>query len=176
MANDKENKAIKENMPEYGYGNLHLDYSFNCFNDIDVNYYVNEHGCIPIISPELNFSEISALKNKNFIVLVHGNIVLMTTTQRLKAPELVDEEGRNFKVRQTHSNPCIYEILNSQQIGLFNKSLDCLKQGIKYFYMDTNKDVDKFIRIYRKILNGEQFDDTKIKKGYTTGHFSRGVE
>ncbi|MBI4454103.1 U32 family peptidase [Candidatus Woesearchaeota archaeon] len=169
-------KAIKEDMPEYGYGTLHLDYSFNCFNEIDVNYYVNAQACIPIISSELNFSEISLLKNKNFIVLAHGNIVLMTTKQRLKAPELVDEEGRSFKVRQNHSNPCVYEILNAQQIGLFNKSLDCLKQGIKYFYIDTNKDVDKFIRIYRKILNGEQFDDTKIKKGYTTGHFSRGVE
>ncbi|MFH1821812.1 MAG: hypothetical protein ABH852_05175, partial [Methanobacteriota archaeon] len=69
----------------------------------------------------------------------------------------------------------VTEILNSNQLGLFNKARDYARAGIKYFYMDVEKNVDKFIRIYRKILNFEQFDDSKIKKGYTTGHFSRGV-
>jgi radical SAM superfamily enzyme YgiQ (UPF0313 family) len=67
------------------------------------------------------------------------------------------------------------EILNSRQLGLFNKAREYVKAGVKYFYIDAEKDVDKFIRIYRKILNFESFDDDKIKKGYTTGHFSRGV-
>ena len=43
--------------------NIHLDYSFNCFNDIDLNCYPG----IPIVSPELNFDEMIALKNKRFI-------------------------------------------------------------------------------------------------------------
>lgn len=147
---------------------IHLDYSFNCFNDVDLNCYPG----IPIISPELNFGETAALKNKRFIVLIHGNIVLMNSKQKLKAPELVDNEGRHFKVR---INNGITEILNSKQLGLFNKARDYVRAGIKYFYIDVEKDVDKFVRIYRKILNFESFDDTKIKKGHTTGHFGRGV-
>ena len=143
---------------------LHLDYSFNCFNDVDLNCYNG----LPIISPELSLDELKEFKNKNFITLVHGNIILMTIEEKLKAPELIDSEGRHFRVRNN-------EILNSRQIGLFNKARDYLDIGIKYFYIDLNKDVGKFVRIYKKILNKEHFDDNKIKKGYTTGHFSRGL-
>ncbi len=147
---------------------IHLDYSFNCFNDIDLNCYPS----IPIISPELNFNEIYALKNKRFIAFVHGDIVLMNSRQKLGTQELVDSLGRRFRVRINNS---ITEILNSKKLGLFNKARDYVKAGIKYFYIDLEKDVDKFIRIYRKILNFEPFDDQRIRKGYTTGHFSRGV-
>jgi hypothetical protein len=38
------------------------------------------------------------------------------------------------------------------------------------------KDAGKFVRIYKKIINNEKFEDTKIKKGYTKGHLERGVE
>jgi hypothetical protein len=96
----------------------------------------------------------------------------MNSKQKLKAPELVYSEGRHFRVR---INNGITEVLNSKQLGLFNKARDYVRAGIKYFCIDVEKDVDKFVRIYRKILNFEPFDDTKIKKGYTTGHFTRGV-
>ncbi len=147
---------------------VHLDYSFNCFNNIDLNNYRG----MPIISPELNFKEAAALKKKNFIVLIHGDIILMNSKQKLKAPELVDEEGRHFRVRNHNG---IIEILNSKQLGLFNKARDYPKVGIKYFYIDVESDTDKFVRVYRKILAGEPFDDKRIRKGYTTGHFERGV-
>jgi len=147
---------------------LHLDYSFNCFNDVDLSCYRGT----PIISPELNIKEVADLKNKNFIVLVHGDLVLMNSKQRLDARELVDEEGRRFRVRRRQD---VTEILNTKQLGLFNKARDYLKGGVKYFMVDVEKDADKFIRIYRKILNLELFDDSRIRKGHTTGHFNRGV-
>lgn len=150
---------------------IHLDYSFNCFNDIDM-YCFSSSNYIPMISPELNLKELSGLHNKNFIALCHGNIVLMTTKQRIAAPEIIDEDGRHFNVRQSHH---VYEILNNKQLGLFNKVKDYLKQGIRYFYLDLSADAGKFIRIYRRILNNEPFDDARIMKGYTTAHFSRGV-
>jgi len=151
---------------------LHLDYSFNCFNDVDLQCF-GKYSIVPIISPELNFKELSAMENKNFIALIHGDIILMNSRQKLKAPELVDDEGRHFRVR---NNNGITEILNSRQLGLFNKACDYLRAGIKYFYIDTENDADKFVRIYRKILvDGAEFDDKKIRKGYTTGHFDRGV-
>lgn len=146
---------------------LHLDYSFNCFNDIDLACYEGT----PIISPELNFKELTSLKNKRFIALVHGDIILMTTRQKLNVPELVDGTGAHFRVRR-HEN--FTEILNSKQIGLFNRVNDYVKEGIKYFYIDDSKDPGKSVRIYRHVLDGN-FDDTKIRKGYTKGHFERGV-
>ncbi len=147
---------------------VHLDYSFNCFNDLDLSCYKG----LPIISPELNFSEISSMKNKNFITLVHGNIILMATKNRIAAPEIVDEEKRKFRVRHYHN---VYEILNNKQLGLFNKAKLLSDAGIRYFLIEVDKDSAKFIRIYRKILSGQKFDDSKIKKGFTTGHFDRGV-
>ena len=148
---------------------IHLDYSFNCFNDIDINFY-NQKNIVPIISPELNFKELSELKNKNFIVLVHGDIISMTSKQKMNSSEIIDEEKRHFKIR-TYNN--ITEILNSKQLGLFNKILNYEKEGIKYFYIDLQKEPEKFIRIYKKILSKKSFDDKKIRKGYTTGQFSR---
>ncbi|MFA5141577.1 MAG: U32 family peptidase [Candidatus Woesearchaeota archaeon] len=157
-------KALK------GY-EMHLDYSFNVYNDIDINC----HKQLPIISPELNFAELENLQNKNVIVLVHGNLVLMTTKEPLKAPELVDAEGRHFNVRNAHN---VNEILNCKQLGLFSKVQDLMKSGFRYFYLDItdSDDVGRFTRIYKKIIAGEKFDDEKIKKGFTTGHFNKGVE
>lgn len=146
----------------------HLDYSFNCFNDVDLNCYRG----IPVISPELNFRETVALKNKRFIVLVHGDIILMNSKQKLDAQELVDEGGRRFRVRREHG---VTEVLNNKQLGLFNKARDYFEAGVRYFLIDVEKDADKFVRIYRKILNNQPFDDRRIRKGYTTGHFARGV-
>jgi len=148
---------------------LHLDYSFNCFNDVDLRC----HRGIPVISPELNFNEVAGLKNKRFIVLAHGDIVLMNSRQKLAAAELVDDDGRRFRVRRNHD---VTEVLNTKQIGLFNKARDYVDAGVKYFLIDVEGDVDKFVRIYRKILNLEPFNDSRIRKGYTTGHFSRGVQ
>lgn len=147
---------------------VHLDYSFNCFNDVDLAYYSG----IPVISPELNFREVSMLRNKRFIVLVHGDIVLMSSRQKLRAPELVDNDGRHFRVRE---NSGVTEILNYKQVGLFGLAYDYVEAGVKYFYIDVMKDADKFVRIYRRILSSLEFNDSRIKKGYTTGHFVRGV-
>lgn len=163
------NRGLLESLSPYSRSlTLHLDYSFNCFNDIDLNCYPG----MPICSPELNFNEMSSLRNKNFIAMAQGDIVLMTTKQRLAMPELIDDESRHFRVRESQG---IYEILNCKQLGLFNHLRNYLEQGIKYFYLDISKDVGKYVRIYRKILNLEPFEDYKISKGCTTGHLKRGV-
>jgi len=147
---------------------IHLDQSFNCFNDIDMQCYSG----IPIISPELNFKEATEMKNKRFIVQVQGDIVVMTTKCRLKAPELIDEEERHFKVREYNG---LFEITNYKQMGLFSRTKEYIPHGIKYFYMNLPHDAGKFVRIYKKVIE-LYFDDKRIRKGYTKGHFDRGVE
>ena len=68
------------------------------------------------------------------------------------------------------------EILNSKQLGLFSKVQDCINENINYFYLDLSKDVTRFVKVYQKIIKGIDFEDKKISKGFTKGHFERGVE
>ncbi|MFH1850164.1 MAG: U32 family peptidase [archaeon] len=148
---------------------IHLDYSFNVFNDIDIDYY--HKFAIPVISPELSLADLKQIKNKCFISLVHGRLRIMTLKEKLLAPELVDESGRHFEVMLKGDTT---QIINSKELGLFNNVKYIQKIGIRYFLIDT-KDPGKYVRIYRKILSGSEFDDKRIRKGYTTGHFLKSV-
>ncbi|MFH1439071.1 MAG: U32 family peptidase [Candidatus Woesearchaeota archaeon] len=168
---------LSENLDSFDKKIIHLDYSLNTFNDIDISYY-NEFNAIPIISQELSFEEIKNLKDKNFIVLIHGDIILMSTKEPIRASLLIDEDERRFKVNcfKIDGKCRYYQILNNKQIGLFNKTKDYLTCGVKFFFIDLKKDTGKFVRIYKQILSNQAFDDKRIRKGYTTGHFNRGVD
>jgi putative protease len=148
---------------------VHLNHSLNIFNDVDLE----ACGGIPIISPELSFEELAAFKSKRFIAQAHGPLVLMTTREPIKDSMLKDGSGRRFRARKSHD---VTEILNCSDLGLFNLTRKYLDVGVKWFHLDLERDVGKFIKVYRKIIFGEKFDDAKIRKGFTTGHFRRGVE
>ena len=155
----------KANLPV----DIHLDVSFNVFNDLDVAAYVG----IPIVSPELTLEELAAFRSKRFIVMAHGPLVLMTTREPLKEGALGDEDGRKFRVRKAGA---LTEVLNCSELGLFNKTRDLLDAGMKWFFLDLERNVGKTIGTYRKILAGRPFNDKRIRHGFTTGHFGRGVE
>ena len=148
---------------------IHLDISFNVFNDIDLA------ACegIPIISPELTLEEVAGFRSKRFIVMAHGPLVLMTTREPLKEGILCDGAGRKFLVRKAGA---LTEVLNCSDLGLFNKARAFLDAGIRWFFLDLDRNVGKTLRTYAKILEGRPFDDQRIRHGYTTGHFGRGVE
>jgi putative protease len=148
---------------------IHLEHSFNVFNDIDLGAYQGT----PMISPELTFSELSKFRSKRFIVMVHGPIVLMTTKEPLKAKTLIDESDRKFRTR---SYGDLVQILNCSDLGLFNKAAEYLDIGINMFYLDLPQDVGKTISIYRRILSRQRFNDKNKRHGYTTGHLTRGVD
>ena len=148
---------------------IHLDHSFNVFNDLDLAAYQG----IPIISPELTFNELTKFRSKKFIVMLHGPIVLMTTKEPLKAKTLIDESGRKFKTRNYGD---LVQVLNCSDLGLFNKAAEYLDIGINMFYLDLAQDVGKTVSIYRRILSRQPFNDKNKRHGYTTGHLSRGVD
>jgi collagenase-like PrtC family protease len=148
---------------------MHLDQSFNIFNDIDLGAYEE----VPIISQELTFEEISKFRSKRFMVMVHGSLVLMTTREPITDRVLTDESSRRFRTRKSGD---MVEILNCSDLGLFNMVKDYLGIGVKWFYLDPARDVGKTVSIYKKIISGEPFDDRKIRRGFTTGHFRRGVD
>ncbi|MEA2074407.1 MAG: hypothetical protein U9O85_01530 [Euryarchaeota archaeon] len=83
---------------------IYLDYSANVFNDVDVAF-IKKYGVVPIVSPELNLSELVAFKNKNFAVLVHGRPVLMNTKYPLNERSLKDEKGLSFPYEGNSTTP-----------------------------------------------------------------------
>ncbi|MBU0457132.1 MAG: U32 family peptidase [Nanoarchaeota archaeon] len=148
---------------------IHFDYNINCFNDLNLQYLPG----LPIISPELSLKELAEFKNKNFAVLVHGKVRLMTMRHKLEKKEIKDEKNFVFKINKIHNG---YEVLNEKELGLFNKCSDLLKNGIDNFFVDTDKNVDVIVRHYRNILDGKSVDVSKLKKNYVLGWFFKGVE
>jgi collagenase-like PrtC family protease len=155
-----------------GSRTVYLDYSANIFNDIDLAF-IQRYGAVPVVSPELNRAELSAFKNKNFAVLVHGRPVLMNTKYQLKEGSLKDERGFVFPVREEFKYT---QILNSLPIGLFNELSKLCDAGITKFFFDlSDGNAEKIIRLYKDILNGRPVKKS-LRRKHTRGHFNRGVE
>lgn len=150
---------------------IHLDYNLNCFNDFCLKYFENLGG-FPILSPELSIQEQREFKNKNFAVLVHGKIRLMTLAHNLDKKEITDEKGFNFFINNIKNGS---EILNEKELGLFNKAKNLLKFGINYFFIDTEEDVGNVVSLYRKILDGKTVDVSKIRQKYVLGWSQKGI-
>lgn len=174
-----------------------LDYNSNCFNDINLAY-LEKLGAKPVISLELAEKELEEFKNKDFIVLVHGKIRLMTLAHKLREGEITDEKGFSFKVNKIYNGT---EIINEKEIGLFNKTRSLIKAGINQFYIDTenssenefsvcstsdkNKkkiehteiesNFEEILKTYRQILEGKTVDCSKLEKNYVLGWSKRGV-
>jgi collagenase-like PrtC family protease len=143
--------------------NIYLDYSANCFNDLDLQYFKG----IPIISPELNKEELRQFKSKQFAILAHGKLVLMNTKYVDLPDKLKDEKGYTFPVRKEHD---YYQILNSKELGLFERITE-LKNSV---FLDLDNNVSKMVEIYRDILDNKK---VKIdKKKFTKGHWDKGVQ
>jgi collagenase-like PrtC family protease len=150
---------------------VHIDYNCNCFNDLDVEYF-NNLGGIPIISPELSFREIKQFKDKRFISFVHGKIRLMTLRHEFDKKVVKDEIGAGFFISHIKNGS---EILNEKELGLLSKSKQLVDSGINNLFIDTDKNVSEIVNFYRKILDNQKADDSKLKKNYVLGWAYRGV-
>lgn len=147
---------------------IYLDYNLNVFNDADIDYFKKN---IPIISPELSLKDLNNLNNKNFFVLVHGKIRLMTLRHDIQVGEIKDEKG-SFKVNKIYNGT---EIINKKEIGLLSKSSQLLSKGVNKFYVDTDVNVSKIVKFYRDVLDGKKVNDIKLKKKYVLGWAYKGV-
>ncbi len=83
---------------------------------------------------------------------------------------ITDEKRYLFPIRKEHT---YYQVLNSVELGLFERVIKLKRIGIKSFFLDLDGDVGKTVQLYQNILSGSEI---KInKKDYTKGHFERGV-
>jgi collagenase-like PrtC family protease len=154
--------AVKFNLP------THFDYNLNFFNDIDI---MRSRG-FPIISPELSLHDLKLFNNKNFAVMVHGKIKIMTLFHNINGI-LKDDFGNLFHAEKIYNGS---QIINDKELGLFRKSKQLLDLGINNFYVDTNKNVRKIISFYNSILNGNSPNDSNLRRGYTVGWSIKGVQ
>jgi len=151
---------------------IHLDYNINGFNDFDISFF-NDKDNFMIISPELSIDELSKFKNKNFGVLVHGKIRLMTLGHKIPEGTIKDEKGFLFLLKNIFNGT---EIFNEKEIGLFNKSKNLLKNGINNFFIDSENSLEEVLSIYHEILNGKTIDVKNLKNNYILGWSVSGVQ
>jgi collagenase-like PrtC family protease len=151
-----------------GLKNAILDSSFNLFNDYSLGYWDRP----AVISPELSFSQMKALKSRDFIVFADGRLVLMRTKEMIEGP-LIDRLGRHIPMRL---NPAGFmEVLNPVPHGLYNKIRELMDIGVRRFLIDCDGNLNA-IKAYRKILDQGEISDRKLRAGHTTGHLFKGVQ
>jgi hypothetical protein len=148
-----------------------LDYNSNCFNDLQLNYYQNLKAK-PIMSLELSSRELEDFKNKDFVVLVHGKIRLMTLAHDLKEGKVKDERKFNFYIQKIFNG---IEVLNEKELGLFNNVNFLLKSGINQFYIDTEENLEQILKIYRNLLDNKPASFSSLKKNYVLGWNRQGT-
>jgi collagenase-like PrtC family protease len=151
-----------------------LDYNCNCYNDLNLNYLKNLE-TKPVISIELSLRELDKFKNKDFIVLVHGKIRLMTLAHELKEKYITDDKGFSFKVNKIYNGS---EIINEKEIGLFNKTINLIESGINQFYIDTDRldNFEEILKVYRNVLEGKTLDCSRFERNYVLGWIKQGVQ
>lgn len=142
------------------------DYGMNVFNDIDLEFYGKS-----IISPELDFKSLNNFKNKDFLTLVHGNLTVMTTKNKLPQNLKYDEKFTYYVIKEKD----YYKVQNSKQITLLDNILKLQEVGITQFYFDIHSGIKKWLDIYSRILEGDELNVQKIGKGFTLGHFNREI-
>ncbi|MBW3020367.1 U32 family peptidase [Candidatus Woesearchaeota archaeon] len=165
IQNIKPDGVLLNNYIDLGINQIY-NYGMNAFNDIDLEFFGTS-----IISPELGLDDLINFKNKNFLVLIHGNLVVMTTKNKLP-DKLKYDEKFTFPVVKEND---YYKILNSKQIALLENIKLLNKNGINQYYFDLDKNVKKWLDIYTKIINGDELNFKKLGKGFTLGHFKKGV-
>ncbi len=182
----------------------HVNFSLNTMNKLSINYWA-AHGARSVtLSPELNLKEMEELLQWIDIpkeVIVYGYLPAMeseycpvnilkkeSTCQSGITYGLLDRKGMIFPVL-TDCRNCRSTILNSQPLFLLDQLEDVLKNSFGILRMDlTIESEEEGIQLVKQYLSRmrgiEEPLTTEIltivnrmqKRGFTRGHFYRGVE
>ncbi|WP_058485048.1 U32 family peptidase [Defluviitalea phaphyphila] len=174
-----------------------LDYTFNIFNQLTVEFWLG-HGVDGVtLSPELNYEELKGFTSNQLESIVYGHIPLMTTQQCIignivgekskkrfcnknnnkNLYHLVDRKGEIFPIVEDCTS-CIATIYNGKPIFLGKDMDSILSLPMDFlrldFIFEEGEDIKKIIEIYSdyKNINFSKFNNM----AYTKGHYFRGVE
>ncbi len=183
-----------------GIDRIRVNYSFNVFNSVSASHLFREGAEAIGLSPELNLPQIRAISSSCAFPLesvVYGYMPVMTTEycpvslQKDSCNDaggcinsnygIIDEKGKIFRIIKLGS--CRTQLLNSNVLLLAEESGDVLDSGLTKlradFYFEGPEEISSIIKLYRNknIDENDKLLIEKIKdKGYTKGHFYRGVD
>lgn len=146
-----------------------LDYNMNIFNSFSLNE-LRQRGMTAVMSAELNFDDLTQIKDKNYYVFIHGYIAIATTKLPIKDEILIDEINAEFKAKNSGDYS---EIYNTKEIGFFEHVKKLHDNGIKNYYISSTKKPGEMIKAYIEMLRGNAYRYNK--NDFTLGHLKRGV-
>lgn len=174
-----------------------LDYTFNIFNQLSVDYWLN-HGMKALtLSPELNYDELKVFYGKGLEIIGYGYLPLMVTKQcvigntigkrssscpchckgKKERYKLMDRKNEAFPIEQDCSS-CLMMIYNSKPLLLLkdlDKILSLPISSLRLdFYLEEKNEIKDIIESY--IDKPEIYFKKYKDKEYTKGHYFRGVE
>jgi putative protease len=153
------------------------------------------------LSPELSLAQIRAISSNcmaPYEALVYGYAPVMTTeycpvSQKNNCRSnaggcinsdygILDEKGKIFRIIKAGS--CRVQLLNSNLLLLAENLEDIKNSGITKFrvdfYFESPGEICKILKLYRNYRKLDENDTLLLEKlkskGFTKGHFYRGVE
>jgi putative protease len=184
-----------------GVDRLRINYNFNIFNSVSANHLINEGAEAIGLSPELTLAQIRDISSKckaPIEAVVYGYMPVMTTEYcpvSIHGSDcnqsggcsntnygIIDEKRKVFRIVKLDS--CRTQILNSDVLFLADELDEITGSGVSKlrgdFYIESPEEIGSIIKLYKNHRNMDQNDRSlveKIKgKGFTKGHFYRGVD
>jgi U32 family peptidase len=180
---------------------IRANYSFNVFNSVSASHLFQDGAEAIGLSPELNLPQIRTISSNCKFPLeavVYGYMPVMTTEYcpvSLQQGDscsdaggcinsdygIIDEKGKIFRVIKLGS--CRTQLLNSNILLLAEELEDIISSGITKlradFYFESPEEISNIMKLYRD-KNFDENDRLMIErikdKGFTKGHFYRGVD
>ncbi|HCC07099.1 MAG TPA: hypothetical protein DEP72_02880 [Clostridiales bacterium] len=176
-----------------------IDYTLNLYNNQSIGFWLGQGVENVTISPELNIAEIGLL-TENQEIVIYGKLPVMfieqcivknlkgniACTEQEEKYYLKDEMNVEFELEK-NCNLCLNVLYNSEDIFLLPYTDKISRLNVKYYRINL-KDEDyestkKIIQMHTEILidgirtkGTDKYIEVMKKKGYTKGHYFRGVE
>ena len=184
-----------------GIERIRINYSFNVFNSVSANHLVSEGAEVIGLSPELTLPQIRDISCRctaPIEAVVYGYMPVMTTEycpvsiQKSDCNHLggcinsnygiIDEKRKVF--RMVKLDCCRTQILNSDVLFLAEELGDITGSGVTKlrgdFYFESPEEVGQIIKLYKNYRDMDKNDRLLVErvkeKGFTKGHFYRGVD
>ena len=178
------------------------NFTLNALNSAAIDFFSMRGMQSLCVSPELNLTQIRELSKATHIELeavVYGYLPAMITeycptsstgecdvcgSGCNESHGIVDEKGKLFKIMNMGN--CMSTILNSDVLCVYDNLSNVIESGISKlrmdFYDEEERVVYEIVKAYKDKLmypredNENSVIETVKKKGFTKGHYFRGIE
>ena len=176
---------------EAGIENIAVDYAFNTYNDLAINFFSKENVTRIALSPEMNLEEISQLTylgNIPIEILIHGNFPLMVSNycaigavkdKANKVPcsfaclkgDYALKDRMNFQFPLLTDDHCRMYIYNSKELNIYKKLDEIMRLSPDYLRIEAlgknNEWLHEVVSAYKgaitALANGQRLPQSHSK-------------